>query len=106
MSVYSVYFILFQVNGGRGYPVYTLSGNQDQYWHLAQIEFGQEYTKSSFQVCIIEINLNSQSFRYKTIENYGEVQLVVFLSRHCLVKNIRSTLICFNFWSKHICVPL
>ncbi|XP_071123909.1 uncharacterized protein [Mytilus edulis] len=39
-----------KVNGGRGYPIYTRTGNVDPYWHFAQIDIGPEYTKSSFQI--------------------------------------------------------
>ncbi|XP_052778688.1 MAM and LDL-receptor class A domain-containing protein 1-like [Mya arenaria] len=39
-----------QVGGGDGYPVYTMTGNEDEYWHMAQISLDSEYTAQPIRI--------------------------------------------------------
>ncbi|WAR04741.1 MLRP2-like protein, partial [Mya arenaria] len=39
-----------QVGGGDGYPVYTKTGQEDRYWHMAQVSLDSEYTSQPFKI--------------------------------------------------------
>lgn len=41
-----------QVGGGNGYPIYSMSGQVDNEWHMAQITVDSEYSSNPFNVSV------------------------------------------------------